>query len=100
MILQSPLVQVGLMGAIEVLRVPQDYVEVVRVVLDGGVELDAAQLSQAGAVHRWAKLKVAQLLEALPRRLALLLHEGEVPCLGYPTQVLSRQPRVIRQRGL
>jgi hypothetical protein len=64
------------------------------------VELDAAQLSQAGAVHQWPKLKVAQLLEAVPRRLALVLHEGEVPCLGHPTQVIDRQPRVIRRRGL
>jgi tRNA A37 threonylcarbamoyladenosine synthetase subunit TsaC/SUA5/YrdC len=80
--------------------VAHDRVEAVRVVLDGGVELYAAQLSQAGAAHRWPKQKVAQLLEAIPRRLALVLHEGEVPCLGRPTQVVGCQPRVIRRRGL
>jgi hypothetical protein len=80
--------------------VAQDDVEAVHVILDGGVELDAAELSQAGAAHRWAKLKVAQLLEALPRRLALVLHEGEVPRLSCPTKVIGRQPCVIRQRGL
>jgi hypothetical protein len=80
--------------------VAQNCVEAVRVVLDGGVELDTTELSQAGAAHRRPKLKVAQLLEALPRRLALVLHEGEVSRLGRPTQVVGRQPRVIRQRGL
>jgi hypothetical protein len=80
--------------------VAQDDVEAVRIVLDGGVELDAAELSQARAAHRGAKLKVAHLLEALPRRLALVLHEGEVPRLGCPAKVVGRQPRVIRRRGL
>jgi hypothetical protein len=47
MIRQSPHVQVGLLEAVEVPRVAQDRIEVVRVVLDGGVKLDAAQLSQA-----------------------------------------------------
>jgi hypothetical protein len=47
MIRQSPHVQVGLLEAVEVPRVAQDHIEVVRVVLDGGVKLDAAQLSQA-----------------------------------------------------
>jgi hypothetical protein len=36
----------------------------------------------------------------LPRRLALVLHEGEVPCLGRPTQVVGRRPRVVRRRCL
>jgi hypothetical protein len=95
-----PHVQVGLLGVVKVPRVAQNCVEAVRVVLDDGVELDTAELSQAGAAHRRPKLKVAQLLEALPRRLALVLHEGEVPCLGRPTQVVGCQPRVIRRRGL
>jgi hypothetical protein len=68
--------------------------------LDGGVELDASQLSQSGAAHRWPKLEVAQLFETCPRRSALVLHESEVPCLGRPTQVVGRQPRVVRRRGL
>jgi hypothetical protein len=80
--------------------VAQNRVEAVCVLLDGGVELDAAQLRQAGAAHRCPKLKVAQLLEAIPRGLALILHEGEVPRLGRPTQVVGRQPRVICRRGL
>jgi hypothetical protein len=80
--------------------VAQDGVEAVCVVLDGGVELDAAELSHAGAVHQWAKLKVAQLLEVLPCRLDLVLHEGEVPRLGCPAKVFGCQPRVILQRAL
>jgi hypothetical protein len=78
----------------------QNCVEAVRVVLDGGVDLDTTELSKAGAAYRWPKPKVAQLLEALPWRLALILHEGEVPCLGRPTQVVGRQPRVVYRRGL
>jgi hypothetical protein len=80
--------------------VAEDRVEAVRVVLDGGVELDASQLSQAGAAHWRPKLEVAQLFETLPRRLALVLHEGEVPRLGRPMQVVGRQPRVVRRRCL
>jgi hypothetical protein len=71
--------------AVMVPRVAEDHVEAVRVVLDSGVELDAAQLGQVGAAHWWPKLKVAQLFEMLPQRLALILHEGEVPRLGRPT---------------
>jgi hypothetical protein len=80
--------------------VAEDRVEVVRVVLDGGVKLDMSQLSQAGAAHRWPKLEVEQLFETLPRRLALVPHEGEVPRLGCPTQVIGRLPRIVRRRGL
>jgi hypothetical protein len=65
MIRQSPHVQVGLLEAVEVPRVAQDRVEAVCVVLDGGMKLDVAQLSQVGATHWWPKLKVAQLFEML-----------------------------------
>jgi hypothetical protein len=73
----------------------QNHVEVVCVVLDGGVELDAAKLSQAGAAHQRPKLKVAQLLEALPRRTTLILLQGEVPGLGGSPEVVGRQPSVV-----
>jgi hypothetical protein len=46
------------------------------------------------------KLDVAHLFETLARRLALVLHEGEVPRLGRPTKVVGRQPHVVRRRGL
>jgi hypothetical protein len=76
----------------------QHRVEAVRVVLDGGVELDAVELSQAGAVHRRAKLNVAQLLEALPRRAILILPQGEVPGLGGSPEVVGHQPSVVVDR--
>jgi hypothetical protein len=59
MIRQSPHVQIVLLGAVEIPHVAQNSVEVVCVVLDGGVELDVAELSQVGVAHWWAKLKVA-----------------------------------------
>ena len=47
---------------------------------------------------RRPKLQMAQLLEALPRRAPLVLLEGEVPRLGGPTEMICRQPRIVRDR--
>jgi hypothetical protein len=73
-------------------------IEAIGVVLDGGRELDATQLRQAGATHQWPELEMAQLLEILPHQAPLILLEGEIPRLGGFQKVVRRQLGVVHSR--
>jgi len=44
-------------------------------------------------------LQIAQLFETIPRRHALVLLEGVVPCLGRTGEMVRREPSAVRGQG-
>ena len=77
----------------------KDRLEPVCKLLDRGVERQAVQLSQPGAIDGWPKTAANQLLKALPGGLAFIQQKGVVPCLGVAGEVIRRHPHALSLQG-
>ena len=74
--------------------------EQLQVSLDGGGERQSDQVRQVIRADRWSKSLVTETLELIPRRLASVALQGDVPLLSRAAQVVGSEPDTICVRGL
>lgn len=83
----------------QVAGMAQHRIEVFGILLDCSQEGKLGELGQVGAMNRQPKAKIAELLEVLPARHALVLFQRIIPSLCRADQMVGGEPDAVQSEG-